>query len=465
MSQNILSLQTQDQLIHRLKLKPTDSPYFIGQSSQAHLGQECLDFEEFEGAFVYSAGNWNYVSFSNKNMDSSSIVEPLKIKKSKVFIDNYTSKGYESKKILTLLDGMSKLSLNSDSKLVLVHLDPQMNFKKISQFNNVVDASKIYPLCLKGSSNLLNQWQRFETKTEVIYFKQIFIDTKKFEHFFKSSSSLSNGMLVGIAAFVLSAIAGLQTINFKNDVLTDLPKKELVQITTMKLQKNHPKTAPSRQTSQTAASTVSVANSAPSHSETSQSQKLSSLTNSMSRLSRLSNVSVSKNATLSTARNVASVQKNLGVGSNFTGAIGTSPGNSTQYFKNGTGSGSSTGRSIAGLIGDGGGLVDLLDKETKASEGLDKEEIAKVIKKNLGQVLYCYERQLSANSQLFGKMTVQFQIDGAGKVEFQKVAESSLNDKQMEACVLGKISKFMFPQPKDGMKVLVNYPFLFKSIQ
>lgn len=124
------------------------------------------------------------------------------------------------------------------------------------------------------------------------------------------------------------------------------------------------------------------------------------------------------------------------------------------------GTGSSTSLS-AGATGQSG--LSLLDNESEVSGGLDKEIIAAFIRENIGHILYCYERSLSANPNLFGKVSVKFTIAGTGKVETQAIGESTLRNKQVESCILDKISRWKFPEPKGGVKVVVTYPFLFKT--
>ncbi|MCK6597100.1 MAG: AgmX/PglI C-terminal domain-containing protein [Bdellovibrionaceae bacterium] len=115
----------------------------------------------------------------------------------------------------------------------------------------------------------------------------------------------------------------------------------------------------------------------------------------------------------------------------------------------------------AGKVGQGG--VGLIEDESEIVGGLDREEIANYIKTQLGQILYCYERQLSANKELFGKVSVKFTISGNGKVEAQSINDTSLKNSQVESCMLNKISAWKFPTPKGGTKVIVTYPFMFKS--
>ncbi len=114
-----------------------------------------------------------------------------------------------------------------------------------------------------------------------------------------------------------------------------------------------------------------------------------------------------------------------------------------------------------GKVGKGG--VGLIEEESDVIGGLDREEIANYIRTQLGQILYCYERQLSANKDLFGKVSVKFTISGNGKVETQTISDTSLKNTTVEGCMLNKIASWKFPAPRGGTKVIVTYPFLFKS--
>lgn len=115
----------------------------------------------------------------------------------------------------------------------------------------------------------------------------------------------------------------------------------------------------------------------------------------------------------------------------------------------------------AGRTGQGG--VGLVEDESEIVGGLDREIIAQVIKSQLGQILYCYERQLSANPDLFGKVAVRFTIGPSGSVETQTIGDTTLRNSTVEGCILTKVAGWKFPAPLGGTKVMVTYPFLFKS--
>ncbi len=131
----------------------------------------------------------------------------------------------------------------------------------------------------------------------------------------------------------------------------------------------------------------------------------------------------------------------------------------------GKGGGSSAYRGVSGLVTGNVGTasVGVLEEETDVQGGLDRDVIARIIKSQIGQIRYCYERQLSANPELYGKVQVKFTIGSAGAVVTQTVGSSSLNNAMVEGCILRRIAGWQFPKPAGGTDVIVTYPFLFKS--
>ncbi len=118
-------------------------------------------------------------------------------------------------------------------------------------------------------------------------------------------------------------------------------------------------------------------------------------------------------------------------------------------------------------LGDGGvghGNIAIDDAETTVEGGLEKEVIARIIREHLGQIRYCYDRQLASDSGLHGKVKVNFSIDAEGMVDTQAVGESTMNSAMIDECILRRIATWKFPKPKGGTKVLVSYPFLFQSV-
>lgn len=127
----------------------------------------------------------------------------------------------------------------------------------------------------------------------------------------------------------------------------------------------------------------------------------------------------------------------------------------------GTGSGNGIGTGVGDGIGKGSFRI--IEEESFVEGGLDKDVIAAVIRNNLAQIKYCYERQLVAEPDLFGKVVARWNINAAGRVEGALVKQTTLSSAPVEQCILTKISGWKFPEPKNGTKVTVTYPFLLKS--
>lgn len=141
------------------------------------------------------------------------------------------------------------------------------------------------------------------------------------------------------------------------------------------------------------------------------------------------------------------------------GGTGNADGTAVQVM--GGGGVAGIGKMQQGSLGTG--QVGTLEEESEVMGGLDKEVIAKIIRSYLGQIRYCYERQLSATPDLYGKLLVQFSISQAGTVNTQSILSSSLQNKNVEGCVLKQVANWKFPEPKGGTIVKVSYPFLFTS--
>ena len=122
------------------------------------------------------------------------------------------------------------------------------------------------------------------------------------------------------------------------------------------------------------------------------------------------------------------------------------------------------GTSLIGTSVGTGNVVAMIDEETVIEGGLDRDAIAEVIRRNLGQIRYCYERQLSSNPDLYGKVMVKFTIGAAGQVGDPRVDNTTLKSSMVEGCILRRMASWKFPEPKGGTLVHVSYPFLFKAL-
>ena len=94
---------------------------------------------------------------------------------------------------------------------------------------------------------------------------------------------------------------------------------------------------------------------------------------------------------------------------------------------------------------------------------LPPEVIKKVINENKQQIRYCYEVELQRNQNLEGRVMMSWIIAATGSVAKVRVANSSLNNPNVERCIAAKIKTWKFPAPAGGGIVEVNYPFVLQA--
>lgn len=144
----------------------------------------------------------------------------------------------------------------------------------------------------------------------------------------------------------------------------------------------------------------------------------------------------------------------VGVGTLGTGKIGT----------RGRGSGE------AGYGSGEGGLGKKTDRDISMTTGkpvvlgsLDPEIIRRIVREHAGQIRYCYEKELARTPGIYGKIVMKWVINGDGKVTQSTTAETQMKNANVESCLASRIKTWVFPKPKGGGIVIVNYPFVFKQ--
>lgn len=143
----------------------------------------------------------------------------------------------------------------------------------------------------------------------------------------------------------------------------------------------------------------------------------------------------------------------LGAGHNMKGGGG--------YGTKGKGGGKAGYGSLS-LVGSTGASLIPIPEEATVDGGLDSSLIADVVRRNLGQIRFCYEQGLQLNSSLSGRVNVNWVIDGSGRVKIANVKNTSLNNKTVEDCILRRLRTWKFPIPEGNQEVPVSYPFLLK---
>jgi hypothetical protein len=125
--------------------------------------------------------------------------------------------------------------------------------------------------------------------------------------------------------------------------------------------------------------------------------------------------------------------------------------------------GSGTGAGVG--QGNGRSLMSLpLSSDIELEGGLDKAVIQATIAKYLSQVRACYETGLRRKPGMAGQVSMNFEIGGTGRLNYSKVAKSSLGDAEVGDCIAARMMTWDFPKPVGGVNVKVNYPFLLRPV-
>lgn len=93
--------------------------------------------------------------------------------------------------------------------------------------------------------------------------------------------------------------------------------------------------------------------------------------------------------------------------------------------------------------------------------GLSRDEVDRVIRRNLAAFRYCYQKRLQHDATLGGRLRMTFRIAGDGSVAHVAIAADDVGDPQVADCVSRRLYGLNFPEPRGHGHVLVTYPFLF----
>ncbi len=100
---------------------------------------------------------------------------------------------------------------------------------------------------------------------------------------------------------------------------------------------------------------------------------------------------------------------------------------------------------------------------TVVGDGLPRDVVMAVIRRHQSEIKHCYERELQQNAKLSGKIAVTWTIDASGSIADAVVAESGVDNANVEACMLERIRRWKFPEPKGGGVVVITFPWVFHA--
>lgn len=460
------------------KHSSSDELLTFGTSRKAKLLSIDKNVESFESVLEFRSPDWHYISFSTKITDNSPemdradiVIKPgtvIKFRNSSLHFDIADKNMELIKNIENIqLKGQAPQQLvlvTRNNSIISVHMkDPK------TKFNINADGKSVnldLPLTDKWSSQQLNCYTIKSKKIDAhdVSHLAALKNGQQIDQESKTALTITLGisaLLIAISLFIPqpqkneTAVAPqtarteiIVKTNFKRKAVKESPKEKAAA-----QQSKNSNMAPGGKVAALLKGSIGV--------------RISQLIGKVSATeARTANVLITTSGVKAgealSGRALAAIGKVESSGRNWNGeSSGTGSGVSTAGVGGGKGSKGLSGGLGQGKTGSGG--VGLIDEESEIVGGLDREVIAQYIKTQLGQILYCYERQLSANPNLYGKIAVKFTIAGTGMVETQSINDTTLKNISVESCILSKISKWKFPEPKGGTKVLVTYPFLFKS--
>ena len=105
------------------------------------------------------------------------------------------------------------------------------------------------------------------------------------------------------------------------------------------------------------------------------------------------------------------------------------------------------------------GIPNIRLKMPQANGSLHKVIVQKVAKMHQKEIQACYEKELIKKTVISGQLIVNWVITPRGTVE--QIKESTLNNKNVEKCIVDVLKSWKYPTPKDGGSVSVEFPFIF----
>lgn len=135
------------------------------------------------------------------------------------------------------------------------------------------------------------------------------------------------------------------------------------------------------------------------------------------------------------------------------GLVGSGSGGGGTLGSIGVGAYGSRGASLAGGRQGkaAGSLPEVLWGPLQVRGALSAELIARILRRHLPEVKFCYESQLVRHPGLEGLVTLRFVISSLGAVLTSSVQSTTLGSPAVEQCLASAVRRWEFPRPRDGL--------------
>ena len=91
----------------------------------------------------------------------------------------------------------------------------------------------------------------------------------------------------------------------------------------------------------------------------------------------------------------------------------------------------------------------------------DADKIVEAYKSQKEQVKNCYYKALETQPKLQGEVVLSWIVSGRGELKEAWIKNSTLNDSDMETCILNHLKTVQFPKTQNMAKITVEYTLTF----
>jgi len=91
--------------------------------------------------------------------------------------------------------------------------------------------------------------------------------------------------------------------------------------------------------------------------------------------------------------------------------------------------------------------------------------VGEVVEEHADEIRVCYERQLSADPQLEGKVALRWVVEDDGSAADVHVHEpgTTLRNRNVLECMIARVGGWRFPSPGAGRSLVVTYPWTLRA--
>ncbi len=103
-------------------------------------------------------------------------------------------------------------------------------------------------------------------------------------------------------------------------------------------------------------------------------------------------------------------------------------------------------------------------EEAEVGDFCHPGHIQRVVAARANAIQHCFELELQVDPSLGGNMIVEWRIELDGSASRAQIAESTMNNHNVEACVVRVVERMRFNEPDGGM-CQIRYPFVFTGLK